>query len=360
MTRVYNFAPGPAMIPEEVLEQARDELLDWRGTGMSVMEISHRGKDFKNIVDESERDLRDLLHIPDNYQILFLQGGARLQFAMVPMNLLNGATSAAYVDTGFWSQYAIEEAKQYGDVKIAATSKATNYTSIPDRQTWNLPKDAAYLYYADNETINGVEFSYIPETELTLVNDMSSNFLSRPFDVSRFGLVFACAQKNVGPAGLTVVIIRDDLLRTVPVLNTPAILRYAVHAKEHSLWNTPPTFAWYMAGLTFKWLKAKGGLEAMAKINQRKAEKLYQFIDHSVFYKNPVEPRYRSRMNVPFNLVDEKLVGPFLQEAEKNGLTNLKGHRLAGGARASIYNAMPEAGVDALIAFMKAFEKRYG
>jgi phosphoserine aminotransferase len=348
------------MLPEEVLMQARDELLDWHGIGMSVMEISHRGEAFKTIVDESMRDLRDLLHIPDNYQILFLQGGARLQFSMVPMNLLNGAKSAVYIDTGYWSQYAIEEAKIYCDVQIAATSKAANYTSIADFNTWKLPKDSAYLYYTDNETISGVEFPYIPETNLMLVSDMSSNFLSRPFDVSRFGLVFACAQKNVGPAGLTVVIIRDDLLRTVPLAMTPSMLRYALHAKDNSLWNTPPTFAWYMAGLTFKWLKAKGGVEAIAKINEKKANKLYQFIDSSDFYKNSVAPRYRSRMNVPFSIAMPDLDKTFLQEAEKNGLTNLKGHRLVGGMRASIYNAMPEAGIDALIAFMKAFEKRHG
>lgn len=360
MSRVFNFAAGPAMLPEAVLLQAREELLDWHGIGMSIMEVSHRGEQFKLVAEESERNLRDLLHIPDNYQILFLQGGGRLQFSMVPLNLLNGMKNAAYVDTGVWSQYAIEEAKQYGEVQIVATGKSTNYTAIPEFDTWQLPKKTAYLYYTDNETVNGIEFPYIPETDLLLVNDMSSNLLSRPFDVSRFGLIFACAQKNISLAGLTIVIVREDLLRCEPLSNTPNILRYAVHAKDKSLWNTPPTFAWYMAGLTFQWLKAKGGVEAMARINQRKAEKLYRFIDASDFYQNPVELPYRSRMNVLFSLAAKEVDKTFLAAAEKEGLTNLKGHRLVGGMRASIYNAMPEAGIDALITFMQAFEKRYG
>lgn len=350
MPRVYNFAPGPAMLPETVMKQAQQEFLDWHGTGMSIMEVSHRGKEFKIIVEETERDFRDLLRIPDNYHVLFLQGGARLQFSMVPMNLLNGKKQAVYADTGIWSRYAIEEAKHYCDVKVVTTL---------DSKNWDLPKTAAYLYYVDNETIDGVEFPEIPNVDLTLVNDMSSNILSRAFDVSRFGLVFACAQKNIAPAGLTLVIVRDDLLKSQLFPGTPSMLRYDIHAKEKSLWNTPPTFAWYMAGLTFKWMKANGGVEAMEKINRRKAEKLYQFIDKSEFYSNSVEPRYRSRMNVPFNVADEKLIEPFLQQAEKNGLMNLKGHRLVGGMRASIYNAMPEAGVDALIEFMRDFEKKH-
>lgn len=358
MERVYNFAAGPATLPLEVLEQARDELLDWHGVGMSVMEISHRGEQFKSIAEESERDLRDLLHIPDNYHVLFLQGGARLQFSMIPMNLLAGNPSAAYIDTGAWSQLAIKEAEKYAKINLIASGQSDGYVNIPPVDTWKSAEKSAYLYYADNETVNGIEFPFIPETEVPLISDMSSNFLSRPFDVASFGLAYACAQKNVGPAGLTIVLIRDDLLKRVPMPETPSIMNYAIHAKDKSLWNTPPTFAWYMAGLMFKWLKSKGGVEAIAKINQQKADKLYQFIDQSDFYQNKVEPKYRSRMNVVFTLADTNLDKTFLLEAEKNGLANLKGHRLVGGMRASIYNAMPIAGIEALIAFMKEFERK--
>ncbi len=360
MTRVYNFAAGPAALPESVLETARNELLDWHGLGMSVMEISHRGDAFKRMAEESEKDFRDLLHIPDHYHVLFLQGGARLQFSAIPMNLLGGAKTAAYLDTGIWSQQAIEEAKRFCDVHIAASAKDSTYTTVPDEKTWEIPSNSAYFYYVDNETVNGIEFPSIPKTEALLVSDMASNVLSRPFDVSRYGLFFACAQKNIGPAGLTLVVVREDLLKCKSWPSMPSMLRYDVHAKEHSLWNTPPTFAWYLSGLVFKWLKKQGGVEAIAKVNQKKAEKLYHFIDQSDFYHNPIDARYRSRMNVIFTLADEKLNSLFLKETTENGLANLKGHRLLGGMRASIYNAMPEAGVDALIAFMKEFEKKFG
>ena len=362
MTRVYNFAPGPAMLPEEVLSQVRDELLDWHGIGMSIMEVSHRGSHFKAVVDDTEQDLRDLLNIPLDYSVLFLQGGAQTQFSAIPMNLLGKYNKAAYIDTGVWSQKSIEEANRYCDAHIIASAKESHYTNIPEQTQWGLiPNDAAYLYYVDNETINGIEFPHIPEvTGLPLICDMSSNMLSRPFDVSRYGLIFACAQKNIGPAGLTVVIIQNDLLKREALVQTPSPLRYDLQASSHSLLNTPPTFAWYIAGLVFKWLKKQGGMPAMADMNQRKADKLYQYIDSSDFYHNPIDPHCRSRMNVIFTLANETLEADFVRQSTAAGLTNLQGHRLLGGMRASIYNAMPEAGIDALIAFMQHFEKQHG
>ncbi|MFW0072759.1 MAG: 3-phosphoserine/phosphohydroxythreonine transaminase [Coxiella-like endosymbiont] len=360
MSRIYNFSAGPAMIPEEILSTVRDELLNWHGVGISIMEVPHRGEEFKQVVEESECDFRDLLAIPKNYQVLFLQGGARLQFSMVPMNLLETYKKAVYIASGVWSELAIKEAKIYCDVHLAANSKNLLYTGIPDQVEWDIPDNAAYFYYVDNETINGIEFHYVPSTSLPLVCDMSSNLLSRPSDISRYGLIFACAQKNLGLAGLTLVIIREDLLRRKPLPLTPSYLRYSLHAKGHSLLNTPPTFAWYMSGLIFKWLKEQGGVRAMEKQNIRKADKLYAVIDKSDFYHNSIDPQYRSRMNVIFTLVDENLDELFLKEARKNGLANLKGHRLLGGMRASIYNAMPEEGVDALITFMQQFEKQHG
>ena len=360
MFRIYNFSAGPAMLPEEVLFTARNELLNWHGTGISIMEVSHRGEEFKQIVEESECDFRDLLAIPENYQVLFLQGGARLQFSMVPMNLLETHKKAVYVASGVWSELAIEEARIYCDVHLAANAKNLLYTGIPDQVEWDISDNAAYFYYVDNETVNGIEFHYIPDTYLPLVCDMSSNLLSRPSDVSRYGLIFACAQKNLGLAGLTLIIIREDLLRRKPLSLTPSYLRYSLHAKGHSLLNTPPTFAWYMSGLVFKWLKEQGGIGAIAKQNKRKADKLYAAIDKSDFYHNSIDPQYRSRMNVIFTLADENLNELFLKEAWKNRLANLKGHRLLGGMRASIYNAMPEEGVDALITFMQQFEKQNG
>ena len=360
MSRIYNFSAGPATIPEEVLLTVRDELLDWHGRGMSIAEIFHRSKDFVRVAQEAERDLRELVDIPENYHVLFLQGGARLQFAMVPMNLLGHHKQAVYIDSGVWSHLAIEEAKKYCDVHLATHAKELNYTAIPDRNDWHIPSEAAYFYYVDNETVNGIEFPFIPETDLTLVCDMSSNLLTRPFNVSCYGLIFACAQKNVGLAGLTILIIHDDLIKQSPLSTTPSYLQYALHAKENSFVNTPPTFAWYLAGLIFKWIKKQGGITAMAERNQRKSAKFYKFIDQSDFFQNPINPAYRSRMNVIFRLADEKLNSIFLKEATKIGLANLKGHRFLGGMRASIYNAMPEEGVDALINFMQQFEKQNG
>ncbi len=356
MPRVYNFSAGPAMLPEEVLQQAREELLDWRGSGMSVMEMSHRGKEFMSIAAQAEASLREIMAIPDHYKVLFLQGGASSQFAMVPLNLLGGKGRADYVDTGSWSKKAISEARRYCEVNIAC---ATEYRA-PSQDELQLDPDAAYLHYTPNETIAGVEFPYIPDAgEVPLVADMSSTILSRPLDVSRFGVIYAGAQKNIGPAGLTVVIVREDLLGE-PRSGTPTMFSYRIHAENGSMYNTPPTYAWYLAGLVFDWIKRKGGLEAMARINRRKAEKLYAAIDGSDFYHNPVDRGSRSWMNVPFTLADPSLDDTFLAEAKKHGLVTLKGHRSVGGMRASIYNAMPEEGVDALVAFMAAFEKRYG
>ncbi len=356
MPRVYNFSAGPAMLPEEVLQQAREELLDWRGSGMSVMEMSHRGKEFMSIAAQAEASLREIMAIPDHYKVLFLQGGASSQFAMVPLNLLGGKGRADYVDTGSWSKKAISEARRYCEVNIAC---ATEYRA-PSQDELQLDPDAAYLHYTPNETIAGVEFPYIPDAgEVPLVADMSSTILSRPLDVSRFGVIYAGAQKNIGPAGLTVVIVREDLLGE-PRSGTPTMFSYRIHAENGSMYNTPPTYAWYLAGLVFDWIKRKGGLEAMAGINRRKAEKLYAAIDGSDFYHNPVDRGSRSWMNVPFTLADPSLDDTFLAEAKKHGLVTLKGHRSVGGMRASIYNAMPEEGVDALVAFMAAFEKRYG
>ena len=358
MTRVYNFSAGPAVLPEPVLERARAEMLDWNGTGMSVMEMSHRGKAFVSIAAQAEQDLRDLLKVPDNYKVLFLQGGASGQFAAVPMNLLRGKKQVDYVNTGSWSKKAISEAKKYADVNVVATSEADNFTHIPAFDSWQCNGEAAYLHYTPNETIGGVEFHWVPETgDVPLVADMSSNILSRPIDVSRYGVIYAGAQKNIGPAGLTLVIVRDDLIGN-PMPGLPSILDYKIQADADSMSNTPPTYGWYLAGLVFQWLKELGGLEAMEQINRRKAEKLYTAIDNSAFYNNPVEPSARSLMNVPFTLADAELDGLFLKEAEQAGLSTLKGHRSVGGMRASIYNAMPEAGVDALVEFMVDFEQR--
>ncbi|BCU07219.1 3-phosphoserine/phosphohydroxythreonine transaminase [Allochromatium tepidum] len=360
MARVYNFSAGPAMLPEAVLAQARDEMLDWRGSGMCVAEMSHRGKEFMSIAAEAEADLRELLAIPANYRVLFLQGGASLQFAMIPMNLLRGAEGADYINTGSWSKKAIAEARRYGRVNVAASTESSKFTRAPAQDELNLSADAAYVHYTPNETIEGVEFPYVPETGgKPLVADMSSTILSRPIDVSKFGLIYAGAQKNIGPAGLTIVIVREDLIGQ-PINGTPIMLDYKTHADNESMYNTPPTYAWYLAGLVFKWLKDMGGLSAMAEVNARKARKLYDAIDASSFYANPVAPTDRSWMNVPFTLADADLDEVFLKEAKAAGLTTLKGHRSVGGMRASIYNAMPEAGVDALVAFMQDFERRNG
>lgn len=360
MSRVYNFSAGPAMLPEEVLEQAASEMTDWRGSGMSVMEMSHRGKEYISIAKKAESDLREIMGIPYNYKVLFLQGGASSQFAMIPMNLLRGKNTADYINTGQWSKKAISEAKRYCNVNVAATSEADNFTTVPARSEWKLNPDSAYVHYTPNETIGGVEFDAIPDTgNVPLIADMSSTILSRPFDVSKFGLIYAGAQKNIGPAGLTIVIIREDLIGE-PLPGTPMMFSYKTHAENDSMYNTPPTYAWYIAGLVFEWIKNRGGVEAMAKINKRKADKLYAAIDTSGFYKNPVDKNYRSWMNIPFTLKNSELDSKFLEEAKADGLVALKGHRSVGGMRASIYNAMPEEGVDKLIAFMEEFQKKNG
>jgi len=360
MSRVYNFGAGPAALPAEVLLQAQQELLDWHGVGMSVMEMSHRGKAFSGIAQQAEADLRELLSVPDDYHVLFLQGGATAQFSAVPMNLLGDRKNADYINTGQWSKKAISTGRRYAEVNVAASSEDDNFTSIPPRDGWSLREDAAYLHYTPNETIGGVEFHWIPDSGgVPLVADMSSTILSRPLDVSRFGVIYAGAQKNVGPAGLTLVIVRNDLVGDAhPAL--PAVLDYKVQADNGSMSNTPPTYAWYLAGLVFDWIKRNGGLAAMAERNRRKAETLYAAIDASAMYSNPVAVDCRSWMNVPFTLADAALDAPFLEQAEQAGLAALKGHRSVGGMRASIYNAMTQEGIDALVAFMADFEQRHG
>lgn len=359
MTRVYNFSAGPAVLPEEVLERAAAEMLDWRGSGMSVMEMSHRGEAFMGIAEQASADLKELLALPDNYRVLFLQGGASGQFAAIPKNLPGQA--ADYVVTGNWGDKALKEGGKYLSANLAATGAEGNYTAIPAQSDWRLSAEAAYLHITANETIQGVEFPDDPDTgsDVPLVADVSSNFLSRPLDVSKYGVVYAGAQKNAGPAGITVVIVREDLLGRAAA-DTPMILDWQAQAKADSMLNTPSCYAWYICGLVFDWIKRQGGLAAMGERNARKAGKLYGHIDGSGFYANPVDPAARSRMNVPFLLADEALNKTFLAEAEAAGLSTLKGHRSVGGMRASIYNAMPEAGVDALIDFMRDFETRNG
>ncbi|HMQ13350.1 MAG TPA: 3-phosphoserine/phosphohydroxythreonine transaminase [Candidatus Competibacter phosphatis] len=359
MPRPYNFSAGPAMLPEAVLEQAKAEMLDWHGSGMSVMEMSHRGKEFVSIAEQAEADLRELLNIPAGYKVLFLQGGASSQFAMVPMNLLRGKTKADYLNTGQWSKKAISEAKKFCQINVVGSSEAVNFTTVPARADWKCDPEAAYLHYTPNETIGGVEMHQVPEVGVPLAADFSSTLLSRPLDVSQFGVIYAGAQKNIGPAGLTIVIVREDLMGQT-VAGTPTMLDYAAMAKEGSMYNTPPTYAWYIAGLVFQWLKAQGGLKAMGERNKAKAELLYKAIDESGFYRNPVDPAYRSWMNVPFILPDAALDKPFLAEAKSAGLVTLAGHRSVGGMRASIYNAMPLEGVKALVDFMADFQKRRG
>ncbi|MGB1236963.1 MAG: 3-phosphoserine/phosphohydroxythreonine transaminase [Pseudomonadales bacterium] len=358
MIRKHNFSAGPAAIPDAVLAQAQEEMLDWQGRGLSVMEMSHRSAEFTEVAAQAEQDLRDLLDVPSNYKVLFLQGGATSQFAMIPMNLAGPEQKTAFIDTGIWSSKAIEEGSRYCNAQVIASTAAKGYTSVPRQSELILGSDLAYLHYASNETIGGLQFDYIPEAGSTpLVVDMSSDILSKAIDVSRFGVIYAGAQKNIGPAGLTVVIIREDLLDRAQSL-TPNMYNYAVHAKAGSMTNTPPTFAWYLSGLVFKWLKAQGGVDAMAALNTRKADKLYRAIDQSAFYANPIELANRSQMNVPFTLADSALDARFLSEAEAAGLLNLKGHRSVGGMRASLYNAVAEEAVDALIEFMRDFEQR--
>jgi len=357
--RAYNFSPGPAALPLEVLEEAREQLLDWNGAGMSVMEVSHRGKAFMQVAAEAEADLRELMAVPPNYKILFMQGGASAQFALVPMNLAAAESVTDYVNTGHWSAKAIAEARRYTTVHLAADAGG-GYTRVPPQSELRLRGDAAYFHYTPNETISGVEFGYVPQTgDVPLVADMSSSILSCPVDVSKFGLIYAGAQKNIGPSGLVVVIVREDLLgRARP--GTPLVFDYRAVAADHSMLNTPPTFAWYLSGLVFKWLKRQGGVAAMGERNRVKADALYGAIDASAFYRNAVAKDSRSRMNVTFTLANPELDVLFLDAAAAAGLVNLKGHRVFGGMRASLYNAVPVSAVEALIAFMREFERTHG
>lgn len=367
MTRQYNFCAGPAALPEAVLERSRDELLDYQARGLSVMEMSHRSPEFTAIAEHAEQTLRRLLEIPDNYRVLFLQGGASLQFAMLPLNLLGKGGSGNYLHTGIWGTKALKEMKRLGlDHHVAATSESNGHVAVPRPADIALSPDAAYLHFTANETIGGLSFDYTPVgrredgREVPLVCDMSSIILSRPLDVARYGVIYAGAQKNIGPAGLTLVIVRDDLLGQA-CQQVPTLFDYHLLAEANSMVNTPPTYAWYLAGLVFDWLEQEvGGLEAMNRINQRKADKLYAAIDASDFYSNPIAEINRSPMNVPFVLADAALDVRFLKDAEQAGLLNLNGHRSVGGMRASLYNAVPEAGVDALVDFMADFEKRRG
>jgi phosphoserine aminotransferase len=358
MSRIFNFSAGPAMLPAEVLSRAGDEMLDWRGSGMGVMEMSHRGKEFISIYEEAERDLRELLGVPANKKILFLQGGATLQFAQIPMNLLRGKTKADYVNTGEWSKKAIKEAKAYCDVHVVASSEDKNFSYAPKQ--WDVRPGAAYVHYCSNETIGGVEYHTVPSHgDAPLVADASSHFLSRPVDVSKFGLIYAGAQKNAGPAGLTFVIVRDDLIGQAQK-GTPSVMDYKAQADADSMLNTCATYSIYVAGLVFKWLKQLGGLPEIEKRNIAKARLLYDYLDSSKFFKSMVAKEDRSRMNVPFTLADANLDSPFLKGAEAQGMVQLKGHRSVGGMRASIYNAMPMEGVQQLVTYMKDFEKKHG
>jgi phosphoserine aminotransferase len=360
MKRIFNFSAGPATLPEEVLRQAADEMLDWRGSGMSVMEMSHRGREFIAIAAEAEADLRELLGVPANYKVLFLQGGALAQNALVPMNLLRGKTVADYVNTGDWSKKSIKEAQKYCTVNVAASGVADNFTSIPPQATWKLSSDAAYVHICTNETIGGLEYHWTPDTgAVPLVADMSSHILSRPVDVARYGLIYAGAQKNMGIAGLTVVIVRDDLIGN-PLPATPSVFDYKQQADADSMYNTPSTYPVYIAGLVFKWIKRLGGLAEMERRNIAKAGLLYEYLDRSSLFRNAVNPADRSRMNVVFTLKDAALDEPFLKAAGERGMAQLKGHRSVGGMRASIYNAMPIEGVRALVDLMSKFEVRHG
>ncbi len=357
---VYNFGAGPAMLPRETMQLARAEFLDWHGAGMSVMEMSHRSDEFMSIATQTEADFREILAIPDNYKVLFLQGGASSQFAMVPLNLLAGKNTADYFHTGIWSGKALKEAERFCKVNIIADEDNDALLSVPEAETWSLDPDAAYVYYTDNETISGVQFPTIPDVaDVPLVSDMTSNLLSKPLDVSRYGVIFAGAQKNIGPPGLVIVIVREDLLGHAPK-HIPSMYDYAIQAKNDSMYNTPPTYSWYISGLVLKWIKEQGGLQAMERMSRARSNSLYQAIDESEFYNNPIDPRYRSRMNVPFTLTDDSLNEKFASEAKDHGLVALQGHRSVGGLRASMYNAMPEEGVNTLINFMQEFERTNG
>ncbi|WP_151637004.1 3-phosphoserine/phosphohydroxythreonine transaminase [Noviherbaspirillum aerium] len=367
MTRVFNFSAGPAVLPQEVLQLAAEEMLDWHGSGMSVMEMSHRGKEFISIYEAAERDLRELLGVPDNYKILFLQGGGIGENAIVPLNLVGRKAQPAVVDfvnTGSWSSKSIKEAKKYCQVNVAASSEAQKFTAIPPRETWKLSRNAAYVHICTNETIDGVEFQYTPDVAADtggapLVADMSSHILSREIDVSGYGVIFGGAQKNIGPAGLTLVIVRDDLIgNALPIC--PSAFDWKLVADNNSMYNTPPTYAIYIAGLVFQWLKRQGGVKAMEQRNIAKAALLYDYLDSTGFYSNNIAKDCRSRMNVPFFLKDESLNEAFLAGAKERNLLQLKGHKSVGGMRASIYNAMPVEGVQALVDYLKEFEKKHG
>jgi phosphoserine aminotransferase len=359
MSRKFNFCAGPAALPLAVLEQAKLEMSDWHGAGLSIMEMSHRSNEFVAVAKDAEQDLRDLMGISDDYAVLFVQGGASTQFASIPLNLLPAGASADYVNTGQWSKKAISEAKRFGNVNVVADAKDTNYSTIPAFETWSVDPNAAYLHYTPNETIGGVEFFWEPKVNAPLVADMSSTILSRPVDVNKYGLIYAGAQKNIGPAGLTIVIVRRDLIGNAQSV-CPTMFDYKVADENDSMYNTPPSYSIYLAGLVFKWLKAQGGLPAIEQINRRKAAKLYDYIDNSGFYANPVEIASRSLMNVPFTLADAGLDKAFLAGADDAGLLNLKGHRSVGGMRASIYNAVGEDAIDALLDYMREFARVNG
>ncbi len=358
--RAYNFCAGPAALPTAVLEKAKNELLDWHGKGLSIMEMSHRNKDYIAVAEKAEADLRQLMAIPNNYKVLFLQGGASLQFSAIPLNLLGKNQKADYIHTGIWSEKAHKEAQRYGDINVInALTSLDGKQAIVAEKEWNLSADAAYVHYAENETIGGIQFSHIPEVTAPLVADLSSSILSAPIDVSKFGVIYAGAQKNIGPAGLTLVIVREDLLEQAKP-EIPTILKYSEQAKNDSMLNTPATYSWYLSGLVFEWLLEQGGVAAMHEINLQKAALLYDYIDASGFYQNPIAKEYRSIMNVPFTLADTSLEKTFLAEAEAQHLLNLAGHRSVGGMRASIYNAVPLEGVQALVSFMQDFAQRHG
>lgn len=358
MTQIYNFSAGPAVLPKAVLARAQAEMLDWHGSGMSVMEMSHRGKEFTSILEKTESDLRKLLNVPQNYKVLFLQGGAIAENAMIPLNLLNGG-EADYVVTGAWSKRSVEDAKAYGKINVAASSESGNFINVPAYSEWKLSKNAAYLHICTNETIHGVEFDGLPEAgNVPIVADMSSHILSRPIDVTKYGVIYGGAQKNIGPAGLCIVIVREDLLGKASPL-TPAVFNWKTQAENQSMINTPPTYSIYIAGLVFEWLLEQGGVAAIEQVNIAKAKLLYDYIDSTDFYENHVAISNRSRMNIPFFLKDSSLNEAFLKGAEASGLLQLKGHRMVGGMRASIYNAMPMEGVKALVDYMKAFESAH-
>ena len=357
MGRVYNFSAGPAVLPEEVLREAADEMLDYKGTGMSVMEMSHRSKAYETIIKEAEADIRELMDIPDNYKVLFLQGGASQQFAMIPMNLMKNK-KAAYIVTGQWAKKAYQEAKLYGEAVEVASSADKTFSYIPDCSDLDIPEDADYVYICENNTIYGTKFKELPNTKgHTLVADVSSCFLSEPVDVTKYGVIYGGVQKNIGPAGVVIVIIREDLITEDVLPGTPTMLRYKIHADNGSLYNTPPAYGIYICGKVFKWLKKQGGLAAMKERNEKKAKILYDFLDQSKLFKGTVRKEDRSLMNVPFVTGDAELDAKFVKEATAAGFVNLKGHRTVGGMRASIYNAMPKEGVEKLVEFMKKFEE---